>query len=204
MTKQTPLSGAALLAWAMERKCRNPHSKLLLIALADWVGQDTFKEVSYAKLHDYSGLDLQQIMDALFDLTADRHAYCHQNNFETVGFSWPWHMPDPPPPERPRSLLRVKLWNRQNGECWYCGCAVGSDEHYVQNEALEWVLPSDLAYAEIEHQHPRSKGGRSNRENLVLSCRPCNREKSARTVDEYRDHLKARDGRAVTFHGERA
>lgn len=36
-----------------------------------------------------------------------------------------------------------------------------------------------------EHYKPRCRGGADTRENLVLSCRPCDKEKGPLTGDEY-------------------
>ena len=37
----------------------------------------------------------------------------------------------------------------------------------------------------IEHKHPVSRAGSSNRYNIVLACGPCNMDKGTRTVDEF-------------------
>lgn len=39
---------------------------------------------------------------------------------------------------------------------------------------------------EIDHLHPRSRGGGDDLENLVLACRDCNRKKGDLTVQEWR------------------
>ena len=49
-------------------------------------------------------------------------------------------------------------------KCHYCGCPTA---------------------AEIEHVHPRSYGGRTHMDNLVLSCPYCNKRKAQREVGEF-------------------
>lgn len=56
----------------------------------------------------------------------------------------------------------LEKWNRT---CAYCG---------AKDVPLE-----------IEHIHPRSKGGSSRPSNLTLACRPCNRKKADRPVEVF-------------------
>lgn len=59
------------------------------------------------------------------------------------------------------------MW-RDNWLCQYCG------------------LPAD----EVDHVHPRSRGGLTEMDNLVAACRSCNRSKGDRTPHEWR-HAEA-------------
>lgn len=70
-------------------------------------------------------------------------------------------------------LYSKKLpWNKENmayrdkDRCVYCGVK----------------LP--LKQIEIEHVHPQSRGGKTEWENVVSSCRPCNQKKADRTPEE--------------------
>lgn len=66
------------------------------------------------------------------------------------------------------------IYGKNDGRCWYCGVALPPFD--------EW---------EIEHQHPRSRGGSNTIENLVAACRRCNALKGPRTVEEYRRRIIA-------------
>jgi hypothetical protein len=63
------------------------------------------------------------------------------------------------------SKLRASVFERANGICEYC-----------MSQAM---LSSDSF--EVEHIHPRSKGGKTILENLAFSCRGCNGYKGNRT-----------------------
>lgn len=102
----------------------------------------------------------------------------------------------------PNNPIRQQLWEKQEGCCWYCGCRVGGDHEYQHSKEGDWLLPAGIAFAEIEHQNPRSRGGTNCADNLVLACIECNRGKEDRTVDEYRAWLESRCGEPVRFHGE--
>ena len=65
--------------------------------------------------------------------------------------------------------------------CIYCG-APGRITWVKQSRGAGWVQFVGL---EIEHQHPEFLGGAGG-ENLALACRPCNRAKGPRTVDQWR------------------
>lgn len=61
---------------------------------------------------------------------------------------------------------RRNLWLRDHGKCQYCGKKVSASEF------------------EEEHVIPRSQGGQTNWENLVVSCTPCNQRKKDRTPEQ--------------------
>ncbi len=63
-------------------------------------------------------------------------------------------------------FCRANVFRRDGWRCQYCG----------------EVLPaSELTF---DHVLPRSQGGRTDWENIVTCCRPCNDEKRDRTPDE--------------------
>lgn len=63
--------------------------------------------------------------------------------------------------------VAAKIYPKTNGKCYYCGVHVGEN-------------------FDIEHVIPWSLGGSDNIENLVPSCKPCNREKATRSIEEWR------------------
>lgn len=69
-------------------------------------------------------------------------------------------------PAREWEELRMSVFSRDGYRCVYCGCSTDSPE--------------------CDHIHPVSKGGKSVLENLATACRPCNRSKGAKTLDEWR------------------
>lgn len=64
------------------------------------------------------------------------------------------------------ALTRRNLLIRDNSCCQYCGKRPGH------------------AGLTLDHILPRSRGGRSSWQNLVVCCGPCNRKKANRTPDE--------------------
>lgn len=86
-----------------------------------------------------------------------------------------------------RKRWRQRILEKTYGRCFYCGCSEQEAAH------------------QVEHMHPRAQGGRDAIANLVGACIRCNAAKGARTVDEYRSLIAARDSRCVsqiTFFGE--
>jgi len=67
-----------------------------------------------------------------------------------------------------KQQIRRILVQRQGTRCFYCWRDVG---------------PEKLT---IDHKLPKSKGGGNKLKNLVLACRPCNRDKGSQTFEEYR------------------
>lgn len=79
-------------------------------------------------------------------------------------------------------------------ECHYCKCRlvpIDEIEKYVtrgsfvdsDGQLVEYwtlVLPPHLQYPTLDHKVPKSKGGKDNLGNLVLSCRSCNAKKGYR------------------------
>lgn len=65
-----------------------------------------------------------------------------------------------------RAELVSYIASRDNGTCHHCGVKVEKGE--------------------IDHLFPWSRGGTDDPSNLVLSCRPCNRSKGSKTVEEWK------------------
>lgn len=83
---------------------------------------------------------------------------------------------------------RNPVMDKTGGLCFYCG---------VDGTGLR---------LQIDHMHPRSRGGSNKLENLIPACAPCNMKKRALTVDEFRERCAEAAGVAAQdylFHGER-
>ncbi|WP_416219342.1 HNH endonuclease [Frankia sp. Cas4] len=60
----------------------------------------------------------------------------------------------------------IARYTRVGSVCWYCGSRSGARV--------------------LEHVTPISRGGGSDRNNLVIACRCCNSAKGSRTLEEFR------------------
>jgi 5-methylcytosine-specific restriction endonuclease McrA len=86
-------------------------------------------------------------------------------------------------PKRYRRLGQLAGTGRR---CWYCG---------------DRLRRSKMSK---DHQIPKSVGGTSAADNLVLACRKCNGKKADRDVEEYRLALEDEEaaGERIIFYGE--
>jgi 5-methylcytosine-specific restriction endonuclease McrA len=80
-----------------------------------------------------------------------------------------------------------KLFKRQNGKCYYCGC-----EMRMFRKTGPHPLPPD--YATKDHVIPRSKGGVGNIGNLVAACNKCNMSRSSMDAQEFKASLATDEG----------
>lgn len=73
-----------------------------------------------------------------------------------------------------RELRKTRWWRNKiaRGTCHYCG---------------EKKSPAELT---MDHVVPLSRGGRSEKANLVPSCKDCNTKKKTRLVLEWEDYLE--------------
>lgn len=69
---------------------------------------------------------------------------------------------------------RENVYARDHGRCQYCQRAVARPE------------------ATYNHVHPRSQGGATNWDNIVIACVPCNQKKGGRTPEQARMPLKVK------------
>lgn len=106
------------------------------------------------------------------------------------------------------SIKKTKLrLMAEDPHCWYCGNKLARfPDDYEWSEAggggyILWNH-TGLRPSQCDHQEPRSRGGSSRPENIVLSCPRCNQSKLARSLEEYRDALEAEIDLPVTFYGE--
>lgn len=67
---------------------------------------------------------------------------------------------------------RENVYARDNGQCQYCGKKVARPE------------------ATYDHVVPRSHGGGTHWENIVIACVPCNQHKGGRTPEQAKMKLK--------------
>src|ERR1700722_12619537 len=73
-----------------------------------------------------------------------------------------------------RRSYGLRIANRDGGYfCFYCKDPLTSDFH-------------------IDHKIPIAKGGYHSLDNMVLPCIPCNQEKHAKDIDEYREWRRSR------------
>ena len=68
--------------------------------------------------------------------------------------------------------IRKQVFKRDGEVCTYCGTKIGPFE--------------------IDHKTPVAKGGSDNLENLVVSCRSCNRSKYTNHFPKYGRHADAK------------
>lgn len=66
-----------------------------------------------------------------------------------------------------------KLYKRDNGRCYICGCSCDYEDHQVIGGAFV-VGPS---YPTVEHVIPLCKGGTDSWDNVKLACHSCNSKK---------------------------
>ncbi len=67
--------------------------------------------------------------------------------------------------------VRIKIHQRQQGKCMYCGCYLAKGWH-------------------IDHIYPREHGGSNDLVNLQGLCPPCNLRKGVQTDEEYRKRFR--------------
>lgn len=78
---------------------------------------------------------------------------------------------------------RRNLYLRDKGRCAYCG---------------SHAAMSDFTF---DHVLPRSRGGRTTWDNIVVACLPCNQWKGDRTPQEARMHLRYRPHKPKALPG---
>jgi len=179
----------------MEQRCNTPLEKLVLIYLSDAIGDEAFGSVSILKLNEFCCASGEDVANAVLDLDERQVLQVFGAADDKLEVAFSWYRPAQGRQRQPVDVTlvrysRLELLKEQGGKCWYCGCAIHAD-------------PKLEPFSQLEHQHPRSRGGRSSKENIVLACRPCNIRKKDRTVEEFRAWMEARNGTPVEFHGER-
>ena len=103
------------------------------------------------------------------------------------------------------TTLQVKAWAKKNRRRFLCGKVVKENRRRDRTGGRTRLKPSDIiamldaqnwlcAYCrcslrevayELEHRTPVCRGGRTERDNLCMSCAPCNRRKRNKTAEEF-------------------
>ncbi len=80
--------------------------------------------------------------------------------------------------EKARKLRKTRWWRRkiERGICYYCG---------------RKVPPRELT---MDHKIPLSRGGRSEKSNLVPACKECNNKKKYLLPWEWEEYVKKLKG----------
>jgi len=85
--------------------------------------------------------------------------------------------------------LRIKVWNKYNKHCAYCG----NDLKYKDMQ-VDHLIPKARRYAysnPVMKEHFKAKGDNINSfENLMPSCRRCNHYKRASSLEGFRRLIK--------------
>lgn len=74
-----------------------------------------------------------------------------------------------------------KLYQRDGGTCYLCGCATDFDDHTVNEDGYK-VLGD--TYPTRDHVVPLASGGEHSWENVRLACFRCNSLKGAKPLDD--------------------
>lgn len=93
--------------------------------------------------------------------------------------------------------LRKKVFEKANGFCWYCGCALTID-----NQAGRHNHKIPQSNFVIDHFISKKKGGGEEIGNLVPSCNWCNCQKKDRDLEDFREHFTRLAGNIPKFTDE--
>lgn len=72
-----------------------------------------------------------------------------------------------------RDITLAKLYSRDNGICYICGCTCDWDDY----KTISGAFVVGESYPTIEHMKPLSKGGEHSWANIRLACHMCNTKK---------------------------
>jgi 5-methylcytosine-specific restriction endonuclease McrA len=93
---------------------------------------------------------------------------------------------NPPEEPMPKSFTRLRArLLRKNPRCWFCGMGF-PPEHITlpADDSPDGKREREHAEPTVEHLLPRSRGGTSRRDNLVLAHRFCNNMAADKTPEE--------------------
>ena len=86
-----------------------------------------------------------------------------------------------------RDTSVATVWQKTNGQCFYCGCRLAHPDHDRVEIAPDiYAIPDGLKRVERDHFNPARGRGRNNPKNLVPACTPCNGLKSNKTLNVFR------------------
>jgi cytochrome P450 len=78
---------------------------------------------------------------------------------------------------------RNMVYEKFGGRCAYCGVPLHRDRF------------------DVDHVQPQSRGGSSDLSNLFPSCQTCNRVKSDRNIQEWKDYIRHRIAERLNASG---
>lgn len=81
-----------------------------------------------------------------------------------------------------KAKIRKQLADKHGWNCHYCGAMLTPDG---KENDFSYCEANGYFYPQLDHKLPKTRGGDNSVDNLVLSCRICNREKSNMTAEEY-------------------
>ena len=81
-----------------------------------------------------------------------------------------------------KAKLRKQLADKYGWKCYYCGANLTPDDKW---DDFYYCEANGYYFPQLDHRTPKSLGGGNSIDNLVLSCRRCNRDKSATTEGDY-------------------
>lgn len=81
---------------------------------------------------------------------------------------------------------RIKIYEKYNGHCAYCGCAIKLEEMQVDH----LVAVGRVFYSDKEADEMMRNGEINKDANLMPSCRQCNFYKSMEDIEAFRNILK--------------
>ena len=87
-----------------------------------------------------------------------------------------------------RDIPLRKLYERDNGICYLCGCATDFDDYTVNQDGYMVIGGT---YPTRDHVIPLAEGGEHSWENVKLACFKCNSRKGAKPLDELEVTLDA-------------
>ncbi len=75
-----------------------------------------------------------------------------------------------------KDITLDKLYNRDGGVCYICGCECNYDDHKI----VDGSFITGSTYPTIEHVKPLCKGGLHSWDNIKLACFRCNTQKGSK------------------------
>ena len=151
-----------------EYEVSHPHDRLILLILARYRGDHLIGRRDLMEDAILTEAQLKRSYERL-----KKRGYIEGpgwNSFQLTGCSEPFTEPDKPKPTKKYGWwdkVRLRIFERDNGQCTYCG--------------TELTLES----FNVDHLLPRSRGGTDEESNLALSCVFCNSKKGSKTPEEW-------------------